>query len=400
MDSYRVGRLTAATGLVALGTALLADNLTGTTWGDLVLRLWPVVLIGLGLEYLVRAALAERTGSGRNLHFDVGGVFLLLFIFVTVGGFSAVRQFEDGRLHLRLENLPVWNWGPGYVHSVERNAVLNVDPQATLTVQAFAGTVEVTGDSPDNQVRVRAVYQIRSRSGDPEGAAPVLETVGGATPRINATQWARPAGPGDYNLQSVRLYVQTPPGMGAEVKTDVGSVEVRGLGGNVRVETSAGTVKVREVGGNLYVRSNVGSVEIQDITGQVEARTAAGSLRAERFKGGQIETNMGTITAIDWRDGDLRVSSNSGSVRATTKYPVDRDVTIRTSVGQVELTVPPTSDAQFTLSTNLGGIEVPTQGNFTVSRNGPGGTARGTLGAGRARVDLRSDTGRAVVKTW
>ncbi len=406
MRHDRVGRVTVASALIALGSTLLLDNLTGSAWGDILIRFWPVILIGLGLEYLLWTILAERQSQPRSLRFDLGGVILLAFILVAVSGYSAVQRFEHNGWTLNVHDLPFWGDDAGPWQTQERTVSLPVAPGAILDIQATAGTIEVTGTSPDDQVHVRAVYPIRSAGPLAQPGAPPapgqddfrLDTVGGARPRIEVG--LAPGFHGRNPIRPVRLYVQTPAGLGAGVKTTAGAVDVRGLTGNVRIETTAGSVKARDLGGNVSVRTEVGTVEVQDVAGLVEARTGGGAIRVERFQGGTLESGFGMVRATDWTGADLHITSNTGSVQARTQHPVNGGVSIRTNVGQIELAIPRASNAQFWLDTEVGSLQTPAGGNFTISRNGPSASGRGTLGTGEARVELRSDTGRIELQTW
>ncbi|MDY2627549.1 MAG: DUF5668 domain-containing protein [Lachnospiraceae bacterium] len=77
MKIRRVGSITCGISLVIFGVLFLLSSFTDQLDYSLILRFWPVILIGLGLEMLAAAC--------RNLHseictlkYDKGAIFIMI----------------------------------------------------------------------------------------------------------------------------------------------------------------------------------------------------------------------------------------------------------------------------------------------------------------------------------
>ncbi len=72
--THRVGSITAGLSMVAYGILLLLHTLFELVSYDLIFSLWPLILIGLGLELLLSNFLE------RKIVYDKGAVFILIII--------------------------------------------------------------------------------------------------------------------------------------------------------------------------------------------------------------------------------------------------------------------------------------------------------------------------------
>lgn len=408
MHNLRIGRITVALALVFLGANLLADNLLQTDYTGFLLRLWPVILIALGLEYLLRATWNDLRG-GHALHFDAGGIALLLVILALIG---AGRWANRATAWIP----PFWNWfdvprttfhsnPPGTplpagaaVYTAEREATLAVKPSDSLKIEMDAGRIHVTGDSPDGKVHARLQFPVHGLAPDvarelgesvelkvTEGPLPSIRVLVNDRTLLGAIPWREPP----------ELTVQVPESLGVFLVLDAGALQVTDLQGNVQIQVDAGQVVVERIGGNVEIESDVANIRVADVQGRVIARTDPGSIQAVRFGGGALESQFGNIQAEDWQ-GALRLNSETGSVRATTRYAVTENLDVQTSVGSVDLTLPRDSSAQFYLRANVGSIQTPPE-IPVVRREGPTVEAQGVLGDGRAQVRVETGTGRVAV---
>lgn len=85
---HRVGSITAGISMIGWGILFILYEVQVITDLTIVLKLWPVILITLGLEILWYNA------RGKNLIYDRGAVFLL----IVMTGFSLMMAFTDQTL--------------------------------------------------------------------------------------------------------------------------------------------------------------------------------------------------------------------------------------------------------------------------------------------------------------
>lgn len=373
----RVGRASVAIGLVAAGAALLSDNIAaaGPRYTELLLRLWPVFLIGFGLEYLIWGLL-DRAGR-RPLRLDVGGAFLLagaLALTSVVHAFSGASpeislSLDDGATQTEVRTVPTAG-------------------AAALEVNINVGQVTLLPHQAD-EVRVEARQTARGLAFPREGAAPPLNLTaeGGATVRVTGRVSARGFSPGVWQT-TYRIYA--PAGMAVTVRTDAGTIAVQGYDGSLDLAADAGSITVTDGSGSLVARADSGSIQVVRFAGPVAATTDAGAITARQVDGAlTLRSGTGVITVDDHGGAEVTAETRTGTITAILVSPPGGPVTLRTNTGSIHLTMPASSDATVRASTGTGRI---------IGMNGAGGdglarSASRTLGAGTHRVTLEANMG-------
>lgn len=79
---HRVGSITAGMSMVVFGVLFLVHSVLGTITYEMIFSLWPLMLIGLGVEMLVFNV------SERKMVYDKAAVFLLLLMTVFAMGMA------------------------------------------------------------------------------------------------------------------------------------------------------------------------------------------------------------------------------------------------------------------------------------------------------------------------
>lgn len=82
MRVHRVGTITAGLSMVIFGGMYLLHMFLPRVSYDLIFRLWPVILIGLGVELLISNAVKER------LIYDKAAVFLVFIVMLFAMGMA------------------------------------------------------------------------------------------------------------------------------------------------------------------------------------------------------------------------------------------------------------------------------------------------------------------------
>jgi hypothetical protein len=332
--SRPVGRVTVALALIGGGVLLL-----GTTLGLLkdplvLLRLWPLLLVSLGVENL----LSRLRGDSRR--FDWVGLLLLALFLTATGVGSAVWSFlETGRLPViflgvasggiqtDLQSMPAAG-----VRRVEL-----VDEQATK--------VDLTGQAGD-QIQVEATFR-GQRAGT---RIPTVDLrVEGDTVRIGYKQ-------GDWQEVGVQYRVILPPGLQVVVRNSHGQVRVANVTGDLQVENQSGPVFVERGEGSLQLSTSSGLVEVDGFGGPVRLEAHSGAVRMRNLAG---------------------------------------PVTARSSSGLISLQLVPHADVQIDAETSSGIIRGPA---WLAVHGGPSGqTATGRLGNGTNPVRLETHSGAITI---
>ncbi|HEY3365044.1 MAG TPA: DUF4097 family beta strand repeat-containing protein [Symbiobacteriaceae bacterium] len=385
--SHRVGRITVAVGLIGFGVALLMDNLSASQSGlSLLLKLWPLILIGFGAEYLIRSLLAQRAEGETRLRFDWGGAFLLFLVGILAVGIMAFRTFVSGGIDAT--NLP-FNFGPG----ISRNEQWNLPATGVkeLVTDIDVGAISIEQSARTDALRVEATYTANGLVIDREALRREMDSI-----KMNVEQGEtvrfRPQIAGNLHDVSIRYVIYAPPGLKIRASTGTGWLNVTGYKGDLDLTSRVGRISVQASSGTLTAGSGSGWIQIRNFDGPVSAKTTVGALDLTDMNGPvQLDSGTGTINVQEFRGGKLVAESKTGSVRAATRAVLEGDVIMRTQNGSVSLTAPRESSMRVTADTRTGNITVPSFMN--VNRNGAGSSAVGSSGDGKFTVTLEANTG-------
>jgi len=90
MKINRVGTITMAIILIALGVIIFIAQISGTTAIDLIMKLWPLMLILLGSEILYYRFISKDKDT--VIKYDILSIFLVMIIlFTNLGLYTLVE---------------------------------------------------------------------------------------------------------------------------------------------------------------------------------------------------------------------------------------------------------------------------------------------------------------------
>ena len=95
MREWRVGTFTMGFALIALGIFLLLDLFGAFNGGYWAMRLWPVVIIFLGVEVLLYAVVANKKPETLKIKYDFVSIFLVLLIGMASLGLWGFNEVLD-----------------------------------------------------------------------------------------------------------------------------------------------------------------------------------------------------------------------------------------------------------------------------------------------------------------
>lgn len=151
--------------------------------------------------------------------------------------------------------------------------------------------------------------------------------------------------------------------------------------GRVEADTGDGRVAVRDIAGELKVRTGDGSIRLEHVSGGIDAASGDGSVDID-----------GAITTLKVKSGDGRLRLRTTAAAATGQWEV------ATGDGTVVLEVPDNFGAELDALTGDGRVRVdgvPFSGELDRHDKS---RARGRLGAGGARITIRSGDGGITVR--
>lgn len=183
-------------------------------------------------------------------------------------------------------------------------------------------------------------------------------------------------------------------------KSGSADVEVTGLTGGLDLNIVGGSVRVACSPAELQVESMDGSVTIEGSPAWLRAKTATGDIV---LRGGSDDAGLSTVSgAIRVGEGRFeraKFTSVTGPIVFAGDLARGATLDFDTHGGPIEVRLTPRLDAEFDIATVTGTIE----NTLTPRRPIPGREGRGmelgfTVGAGRARVLVRSFKGNIYLR--
>ncbi|MCZ8523470.1 MULTISPECIES: DUF4097 family beta strand repeat-containing protein [Paenibacillus] len=394
---HKAGRYTAALLLISVGTAVIADKMTGGSWTSRLMEWWPVLFILLGMEYIVY----NRKGGEQPIRLDVGGlIFSILISAVVVAGTQSFEFFRNWD-HIQLGGSFGEDSDARRIDQEPVRIPLSADIQK-LTVDNRLGSVKLQPGEGDEVIALLTVHvkdedeeesqRIADASKLKYSAASgelVLKTAGmgedgglvwlGNKPRMDLTLTVPAQHALNYELNLENGSIEAGQLLLKEWmrgETTNGSVTLSELKGELQLRTTNGRIQAEKTVGALTLESTNGRIDIKAHEGNAVLRTTNGKLSADTVQGElEAETTNGTIEANGVRQG-VKARTTNGTIQIATAE-VGGDWNIQTSNGKIGLKLPSQGDYRIEGVGKLGKVESALP--LTVRDK----TVSGTIGSGK-----------------
>jgi len=215
------------------------------------------------------------------------------------------------------------------------------------------------------------------------------------------------------NNNRVHYEVEVPTETATDINTSGGGISIQGLHARAKLDTSGGGIKVHELTGDLEADTSGGSIDLAEIKGRMRVQTSGGGIDGRNLDGDLNADTSGGSIDLDHVSGDVKCSSSGGGIHIR---EAGGRVEAETSGGGIETSFAKGNARGGSLETSGGGIEVSldpdagfeidAEGNYVktdlplkvvgeISRH----SLRGTLGAGGARLRLRTSGGGVTIRS-
>ncbi|MFZ5826281.1 MAG: DUF4097 family beta strand repeat-containing protein [Bacillota bacterium] len=377
--NHKVGRVTLAVALIAVGAALVYDNITGTALAWSLFRLWPALLIMLGLEWIVAAA-----KPGSRVHADGGAVALLIVGLIMLGALTTVVRTTNSVRWAIDSRPPVMPAVGTTVSSDEVTSTYPLDGETLphlIVSGGSASVMVVPGEKAQIQLGVKALGRSHAEATDNASRA-LLDIEKGAATRVGLNL------PPGINYAMLTLRITVPEPVKLSINTSSGYVEVIDRQADVAAASSSGAIKVENVAGLVDLRSSSGTIAARRITGSVSAISSSGAVRIEGVSGDvEASATSGAVYVID-AGGKVGAQTSSGRVGVETRE-VGGDYDLGTVSGSIHFAFPRTASLTLDARTSSGSIHGPRWLTYGEGR----GSAAGSQGEGTYKAMIRTTSG-------
>lgn len=345
---YKAGPITLALGLVIGGFVLLFYNFGVIGSLEWLWKLWPVLIIGIGVEYFVKRVLIRK----EEVHIHVPSLLLILLLIISGGVFYAATNIASN-ISSFMGGIPFHQTKLSYSRSWEAEPV-EIKAGDKLIINNKVGLIKLL-PAEGNELNVYATVKA------PETGS--------------SRQLAEKLNP-DVKREDGQVYITVPEIDNIEsgyvdnyVVTDLKVIVPAGV--DVQIESDAGRVKADNMDINLIVAGATGTIELSEIKGNIKATNSTGVIDV---------ANPG---------GNVLLENNTGTIELSSNRPLTGNYSIKNNTGKVNLNLPKESDLVINAETSTGRVFV--HGIFALS--GSAGEYNGKLGEGKGRADLKVGTG-------
>ena len=203
----------------------------------------------------------------------------------------------------------------------------NIISGAPLIVQNNVGNIFLN-PSKDGNCNVKAV--IRATADTIEDAKKILEQVSINNESTNERVFIKPVKSGDDNWENlnVDLYITIPSDIALDISTNVGSITITDIKGQIKALTNVGTINAVNISDVIKLTTKVGDVEFtvpDDFSAKVKADTKIGSIQSEfpidiTKKDMMANTAKGTIGS---GENTINLTTEVGKIRIKKQSLID-----------------------------------------------------------------------------
>jgi hypothetical protein len=228
---------------------------------------WPLALVLVGGWLLVRNRVPETARAPVAL---LGASALVLIgLLVAAAGMATVSSGYSGL------PMPMFRAWPAFGQPTLQDTVTLTAPVSGIDsvrlVNTSGYTIVRATDASD--IRVQAMRHFWTSNNAPD----VRLVPGNGVMTIEATPVV--FGPGDM-ASYVDYTIDVPAGLGAEIRSASGSINLQGLAGPVHLNTASGDIDAHDLGGTLSAGTSSGAIRASNVKGDAQLSTISGSILA------------------------------------------------------------------------------------------------------------------------
>jgi hypothetical protein len=198
-----------------------------------------------------------------------------------------------------------------------RNMDLDVDGISELSIEAGAGSMDVTGVRGLDKILVKATIVVPDA--DEDDALKVIEkkmtlSLEQKGDEARLESWFDGGFMGFGENAYIVLEVSVPQGLSVNIDDGSGSLDVIDIMGDVTIDDGSGSIDVENVA-NLRIEDGSGSIEVDNASGDVSIVDGSGSINVDHVKGSvTIDDGSGSIKVSDVEHDVIIIDDGSGGL--------------------------------------------------------------------------------------
>lgn len=365
-----------AIGLIITGTILLVGNLIKPELLVNAWKLWPLLLVGLGLEFLIRDAQCKKAKEPVELRFSWASVLIIGLI--VVSGFTAhviykiagavnVEQFLKEEVFGNVAN---------YTRTFEKDPV-PISKDAKIVLQNSTGDIRVK-QSNDDKLYIKGEIAAggsgqREAKEKAEGVNVVVEGTKDIVIKADLPKYN-----GSDNV-AINYEVFIPKDIIIEINNKVGKIFAEEISGGIKINNEVGRITLLDIVGDGEISSEEGQIDVDGMTGNLKTNSNTGSIQV---------SNPG---------GDVEAKTRIGSIELSSAKALAGKYELNAQNGSINIIIPQESDLKLVAISDHGKVSGPK--SMTSDLKGRNvSKLEGILGAGKGNLNASSRIGSIDIK--
>ena len=199
-----------------------------------------------------------------------------------------------------------------------RNLDLDAEGISQLTINAGAGSMDVTGVAGLDKINVKATIVVPGK--DEDKAVRVIEkrirlSLDRNAGKAELEAWFESGLMSFGSSPYIALEISVPEGMALNIDDGSGSIDIVDLAGDITIDDGSGSIDIRNVA-DVRIDDGSGSIDLVSAAGNVSIVDGSGSISVKHVQGSvTIDDGSGSIEVTDIDSDLIIVDDGSGSLR-------------------------------------------------------------------------------------
>lgn len=360
MKPKKLGAITLAVSLIALGILVLVSNLVPSFRFTESLKYFiPIVLIALGSEFFIVSAASRRHAKAEGceeptLQFDGKSIALIFVIIVCLSVYSLVmgfvghtsRYFRYGTReldsHYTDEDLELLYSGTHEISAQNLSTLKGVNPYGDIQIVG-ADTSDITVE-----YSFRATPSFQEHAGTIDDSAFRFQVDGdmfsfGLSPSVAQAVSSYSSGSSGASDIRISYVITIPSNLALDLAQSFGTMEITGCCNAITLDTSYSDVYLSDIGGELNLDASFTDINLDTISAPSQLVFEYGSLN-------------GSIAA------PFSLTSNFSDTNLTVTEVLEGNVNVNSEYGDVTLRLPSEQNGHFAITSSFASLYCPLWG--------------------------------------
>ena len=241
MRRWRVGTFSMGLLLIAVGIVLFISEIKGLQGAEQIIKLWPIVLIILGVEILAYIFLSKE--EHPKIKFDGFSIFIIIIIIFLSSGAYVFNNLINSAYGSRI----VTNiMGYKYSTVITKNITINSENKTKFYLENSSGNIDIEETNGKN-IEIEALINIENNDEKyaKDIADNIIEIIKDKDIKVKSKYTSNFFRNEKINNIKIDYLIKIPENMDVDVSNSFGKVDVNGIVGSLNVNNNNGRVQVK-----------------------------------------------------------------------------------------------------------------------------------------------------------